>query len=164
MKDAAFPATTDPLALRADRPEPDTPDDIYRWAVKQADHIRAGRFDLLDRVLVADEIEDVARREYEALVGDLRVTLLHMLKWDHQATLRSRSWEASIREHRRRILRRLAASPSLKARLVEATSAAFEDGKDQASAETQLSIQRFPDSCPYTWVDIIERPFVLDQG
>ena len=136
-------------------------DDVYGWAKQQAEHIRSRRFDLLDHAALADEIEDVARREYEALISDIVVVLAHMLKWDQQTSHRSRSWQQSIGEHRDRVLDRLADSPSLKPRLSEALDRAYRYARKQASRETALPLRSFPASCPYEWNDVMTRDFVL---
>jgi hypothetical protein len=137
--------------------------DPYTWAREQAVFLRRGQLDAVDAVLVAEELDEVASAEYDKLESALTVLLQHMLKWDYQPALRSRSWEGSIREHRRRALRQLKKNPGLKSRLAEALSEAYEDGRDRASAETGLSIDFLPAKNPYDWTAISERVFDLDQ-
>lgn len=84
-----------------------------------------------------------------------------MLKWDDQPQHRSRSWQNSIREHRRRVLRQLARNPGLKARLDEALSEAYQNGPDRASAESDLDLDVFPSVLPYSWDAIMNRAFDL---
>jgi hypothetical protein len=137
--------------------------DFYRWTLDQARLLRTGLVAEVDRLAVAEEIEDLGKSEYAALESDLTVILQHMLKWDHQPERRTRSWEISIREHRRRVTRRLIASPSLKNRLAEAVAEAFEDGRDRALAETGLPEQSVPTICGYALTDIMDRRFTLDR-
>ena len=82
--------------------------DLYSWAVRQAELLRAGRLSEIDPAAIAEEIDDVGEEQYDKLESALRVLMLHLLKWDHQPDERSRSWTLSIREHRRRVLRQLA--------------------------------------------------------
>ena len=42
----------------------------------------------------------MGEEEYDKLESALRVLMLHLLKWDHQPDMRSRSWTLSIREQR----------------------------------------------------------------
>lgn len=133
--------------------------DVHRWAMEQAGHIREGRFDLVDLSNVADEIETVGRSEYDALVSNIAVVLMHMLKWDYQVERRSRSWALSIDSHRDRVSDRLADSPSLKARHEEAIGRAYRYARKDAARETGLPVKTFPESCPYDWTEIMERPF-----
>ena len=69
--------------------------DFYTWSLEQARHVREGSWDALDRDNVAEEIESLGREQFNKLSSALRVLMLHMLKWDHQPELRSRSWAPS---------------------------------------------------------------------
>jgi hypothetical protein len=145
------------------RKEPDAPakrDDLYSWAVRQAELLRAGRLSEIDPVAIAEEIGDVGEEEYYRLESALRVVMLHLLKWDHQHERRSRSWALSIREHRRRVLRRLRRSPGLKSQLDEALEAAYEDARLEASSETGLPLKIFPRKLPFDYSEVMERVIV----
>ena len=76
--------------------------DLYSWALRQAELLRAGRLSEIDAVAIAEEIDDVGEEQYDKLESALRVLMLHLLKWDHQPDRRSRSWTLTIREQRRR--------------------------------------------------------------
>ena len=69
--------------------------DFYSWLMEQARHLRQSRLDALDRDNLAEEIESLGREQFNKLVSALRVLMAHMLKWDHQPSLRSRSWVLS---------------------------------------------------------------------
>src|SRR6266446_5324856 len=71
--------------------------DFYSWLMEQARHVRAGRWDALDRDNLAEEIESLGREQFNKLESALRVLLLHILKWDHQRDKRTRSWALSVR-------------------------------------------------------------------
>src|ERR1700744_2339398 len=79
--------------------------DLYSWALRQAELLRAGRLSEIDPVAIAEEIDDVGAEEYHRLERALRAVMLHLLKWDHQPDRRSRSWTLSVLEHRRRVHR-----------------------------------------------------------
>ena len=134
--------------------------DLYSWAVRQAELLRAGRLKEIDPVAIAEEIDDVGEEQYHRLESALRVVMLHLLKWDHQLDKRSRSWTMSILEHRRRILRQLRRNPGLKSQLDEALQDAYEDARVEASAETGLSLSLFPMRCPFEYSEIMERSIV----
>jgi Domain of unknown function DUF29 len=145
------------------RKEPDAPakrDDLYSWAVRQAELLRAGRLSEIDPVAIAEEIDDVGEEEYYRLESALRVVMLHLLKWDHQHERRSRSWALSIGEHRRRVLRQLRRSPDLKSQLDEALEAAYEDARLEASSETGLPLKIFPRKLPFDYSEVMERVIV----
>jgi len=134
--------------------------DLYSWARRQSELLRAGRLAEIDPEAIAEEIDDVGEEEYHRLESALRVVMLHLLKWDHQTDRRSRSWALSIREHRRRVRRQLKRSPGLKSELDEALAAAYDDARDEASIETGLPSSVFPEARPYDYAEIMERPIV----
>lgn len=136
-------------------------EDLYGWATRQAALLRAGRLAEIDAVRIAEELDDVGSEQYDKLQSALTVLFLHLLKWDHQPERRSRSWEASIREQRRRIDRVLRKNPGLKSRFTEALAEGYEDGRDRASAETGLPVEVFPITCPYDRLALMEREISL---
>jgi hypothetical protein len=138
-------------------------DDLYTWAREQVALLRAGRLAEVDVEQVAEELEDLSKREFSKLYNCLRVLLMHMLKWDQQPEHRTPSWIYSIREQRRRYERLLRESPGLRSRLDEALADAYPDARDWAADETHLPPDEFPSACPYTWDEIRERPFDLDS-
>lgn len=148
------------------RPPPPSADALARydedgalWAVQQAALIRAGRWDVLDAGNIAEEIEALSRSEFRALVGALRVALLHMLKWDHQPERRGTSWAKSIRNGRADARECLAENPSFRRRLPEAVALAYGRAREDAADETGLPPRTFPETCPYTTEDIFDRPY-----
>src|SRR5271155_1746336 len=134
--------------------------DVYSWAVHQAELLRAGRLAEIDALAIAEEIDDVGEEQYDKLESALRVLMLHLLKWDHQPDKRSRSWTASVREQRRRVLRQLRKNPGLRSRLNEALGDAYEDARDEAYVETGLPLKVFPAKRPFEYAEIMERPVV----
>jgi hypothetical protein len=87
----------------------------------------------------------------------------NMLKWDHQPERRSRSWQNSIREHRRRVEKQLRKVPSLKIRNGEAVEEAYEAARSWCQIETHIPEVDFPFSCPYDWEEIMTRSFVYED-
>jgi hypothetical protein len=137
-------------------------DDLHAWANRQAFLLRARRLDELDLDRIAGELDDVGNEIYERLESALTVLFMHMLKWDFQPERRSRSWEATIREQRKRIAKLLGENPSLKSKLENAKATGYSYGRDRASGETDIAIERFPERSPFTWHDVIERTFKVD--
>jgi hypothetical protein len=138
--------------------------DLYAWSLEQARLLREGRLGEIDAENIAEEILDVGRTEYDKLESALRVLLMHMLKWDYQPDRRTRSWENTIREQRYRAERQLRENPSLKPRLDDAVREGYRSARLEASSETDMDLDRFPESCPYGWEEIIGRQFVRDRG
>lgn len=118
--------------------------DIHAWARNQAELLKAGRLDEIDAINIAEEILDVGEREYDKFESALAIILLHMLKWDHQPERRSRSWQNSIREHRRRVEKQLRKVPSLKIRNGEAVEEAYEAARSWVRSKRTSPKSIFP--------------------
>jgi hypothetical protein len=133
--------------------------DFYSWLMEQAAHVRAGRWEALDRENLAEEIESLGREQFNKLESALRVLMMHMLKWDYQPQRRGRSWMLSIRGQRLDLDDVLTDNPGLKPRIPEATERAYRKARIEAAKETGLDEDTFPQACPYTWNDIVAREF-----
>jgi hypothetical protein len=131
--------------------------DLYGWVEDQVALLKANEVGSIDASHITQELDDLGRSEFDKLVSAIRVVLHHLLKWDHQPERRSRSWLITVRTHRRRIRRELRDSPSLKPKVEEAIGEAYPDALAGARRETGLSPQLFPQTCPYTWQEIVER-------
>jgi Domain of unknown function DUF29 len=149
------------LAPKAEPVTADYSRDFYSWSIEQAHHLRAGRWNVLDRVNLADEIESLGREQFNKLESALRVLIVHMLKWDHQPDRRGRSWWATIGEQRVRIEHILADNPGLRPRIEEAISRADRTARLRAVKETDIDDRHFPQTCPYSWQDIVSREFSI---
>ena len=134
--------------------------DFYAWTQAQAQYLKAGKWEHLDLENLAEEIESLGRQERQQLMNRFGVLLGHLLKWQYQPSYRSHSWQATIREQRRKILRLLAANPSLQPFLPEALQLGYEDGVDLAIAETNLPDETFPTTCLYTLEQVLDAEFL----
>lgn len=130
-------------------------EDILDWARQQARFLRTGRFNQLDIEHLADEIDDVGKSEQRELMNRMALLLTHLIKWAYQPERRGASWEITIRNQRKGILRRLSKTPSLRRDLYDEDwwEAAWEDATAQAAQETGLSL--FPEHCPWPAVQIL---------
>lgn len=136
--------------------------DFYTWTQEQGARLRAGDLTALDRENLAEEIESLGRSQFDSLVSALRIVLMHMLKWDQQPSRRTRSWAISIATHRAHAANELKDSPGLKSRLNEALTRAHHTARLEASKETRLPLKRFPEACPYSLDEVLNRPFAID--
>jgi len=64
--------------------------DFYAWTRVTADQIRQGDFDGIDRQALAEEVEDLGKRDRRAVENRAAVLVAHLLKWKHQPARRSR--------------------------------------------------------------------------
>jgi hypothetical protein len=133
--------------------------DFYAWAIEQAALLRAGRLAEADLENIAEEIESMGRSEKRELTNRLRVLLMHLLKWRHQPTLRSKSWRNTIAVQRDDIGEHLADNPSLKDKLPQALSSAYRKATLEAATETGIDSSTFPSACPWTYDQIMDAAF-----
>ncbi len=135
------------------------PKDFYAWTQQQADLLRNKNFDQVDLDHLIEEIEIMGNSEVRELELRFTVLLMHLLKWQYQPTLQTRSWVLTIKEQRRRIIKRLQQSPSLKSKLQEIINDAYELARGDASDETGLSESVFPETCPWEYLQFIDMEF-----
>ncbi len=136
--------------------------DYQKWIDTTIEKLRLQDYSNIDWENLIEEIEDMGRSERKSLKSNLIVVLTHLLKWQYQPEFRSGSWKGSIVEHRRRIREALSDSPSLKPYLEEVFAGCYLDAVEQASAETGLAVETFPQECPYTSAEVLNSNFLSE--
>jgi hypothetical protein len=126
--------------------------DTALWAAEQAQLLRRraelANSDELDWLHLAEEIEGVVASEKREVRSRLALIIQHLLKWQYQPALRSRSWETTLHVQRRDLLAVLADSPSLRPFAASVLAASFVHGRHDAEHETGLL--HLPIDCPWT--------------
>ena len=97
-----------------------------------------------------------------AVKSNLVIVLLHLLKHQFQPRRRSRSWRASILEHRQRLRDDLRTSPSLRGYAQAVFEEAYADARARAIIETGLPERTFPPASPYTLAVALDPAFLPD--
>jgi hypothetical protein len=67
--------------------------DFYTWSIQQAELLRKKDYTQVDWDNLIEEIEDLGRNEYRALVSAVEQLTLHLLKQQFQPNKRSKSWQ-----------------------------------------------------------------------
>ncbi|MFS2003714.1 DUF29 domain-containing protein [Duganella sp. CT11-25] len=137
-------------------------DDIIAWSEQQAALLRAGRWELLDRDNIAEEIEDVGNREKKELRSRMIVLLTHLLKWQFQASHRGSSWINTIRTQRVAIEDALDDYPSLHKLLDDPQWLAktYSRAAREACAQTHLKV--IPAALPWSAAQCVSHDFWPD--
>lgn len=135
--------------------------DFYEWTQHQAAALAAGHVAELDLANLAEEIESLGKRDQRELASRLGVLVMHLLKWCYQLERRrtGRSWWNTIRTQRRNIRQLLQQSPSLRRLVLEMIEADFLDVRFDASQQTGLPLETFPETCPWTADQILDDTF-----
>ena len=137
--------------------------DYSLWLDSQVQALKAGNYQALDLENLIEEIEDMGRTEKKAVGSNLRVVLLHLLKYKYQPAKRTNSWKSSIREHRIRLLEDFKTSPSLKRYCEQVFREQYQKARALAADETGLPLETFPVDSPLTLAEALN-PDYLPEG
>jgi hypothetical protein len=137
--------------------------DLYAWAMQSARLLRERRLEELDLDHLAEELESMGKSELRALESRLTVLLAHLLTWEFQPGKRSKSWQRTLIEQRKRIARLLRDSPSLRPKLADALADAYDSALRLAADETGIDESGFPQGCPYSLDQALDAGFYPEQ-
>ena len=133
--------------------------DFYAWTLEQSKFLKEGDFKHLDIINLVEEVESLGKQQRQELRNRLGILIGHLLKWDYQPEMRSKSWRATIREQRREVLHLLKENPSLKPYLAEAVMNAHQSGLDLVIRETPLDDPDLPANPIYTIEQLLNPDF-----
>jgi len=131
--------------------------DFAEWAQRNAELLRSGRADEADLGHIAEEIEDMGKRERRGLHNRLVRLIEHLLKWNLQPERRGAGWGRTIVIQRRAIKRLLKENPSFNAAFDDVIAEAYDDAVAIVAAVLRRSRADFSATCPYS------RPNLLDE-
>ena len=130
--------------------------DFFEWTQQIADDIRRGKLSSSEFEHVAEEIEDMGKRDRRELQSRLIVLMQHLLKWSLQPERRDGStWRDTIDEQRTEIELVLKQSPSLKRVIGQDLGPLYRKAAIKALRETRKEIELPPD-CPFDVTQILD--------
>ena len=135
-------------------------EDFFTWTQRTAALLRHARFEAVDLEHLAEEVEDMGKRDLREMNSRLRVLLIHLLKWRMQPSKRSPSWRSTILTQRQEIADLLQQSPSLRAKLSAGLATNYGAAVARAAAETRTEEGDFTRRCPFTIDQILDRTFL----
>jgi hypothetical protein len=133
--------------------------DFYAWANEQAALLREGRLSETDIEHIAEEVEDLAKRERREFVDALASLFRHLLKWGAQPAKQCESRKSRIAGKRLRAAMFLGESPSLALQINELTVIAYRRARLQATVKTGFAEDRFPAVCPWSFEQVMADDF-----
>ncbi|PSF35539.1 DUF29 domain-containing protein [Aphanothece hegewaldii CCALA 016] len=134
--------------------------DFYRWIETTVNLLQEGRWTEIERENLIEELISMGKSERNALKSNLRVLLMHLLKYQYEPERRSNSWLYTIFEHRKRIQDSLQDSPSLKRYLEEVFEECYKNARKEASLETGLTKDKFPLNSPFSIDEVLDEDFL----
>ena len=108
---------------------------------------------------IAEEIEDMVKRDKRELYSRLTVVIVHLLEWKYQPEKKSEGWRSTIATQRTEIQLLLDDSPSLR-RSARAIGDVYPRALQSAIAQTGLSVRTFPRECPFSPDQILDLSFL----
>jgi len=131
-------------------------EDFAVWTSKTARLFRERRFDEMDVEHIAEEIEDMGKRE---LHSRLTVLIVHLLKWKFQPEKKWAGCRSTIATQRTEIQLLLDDSPSLR-HSATTIGDIYPRALQSAIAQTGLPARTFPRECPFSADQILDLSFL----
>ncbi|MFB2879479.1 MULTISPECIES: DUF29 domain-containing protein [Floridanema] len=138
--------------------------DFYLWLQTNINLLKEGKFAQIDLENLLEELESMGKSDKNALKSNLRVLLMHLLKYKYQPEKRTNSWVYTIIEHRIRLGDAFKTSPSLYRFFEEIFNESYQNARKLAAAETGLSIEIFPPESPFTVEEVLNADFLPSQS
>jgi hypothetical protein len=133
--------------------------DLYAWFKHNAYLLRQGQLAEIDRLNLAEELDDMGISQLRALESRLTILLAHLLKWQFQPQRQTPSWQYTIIEQRKQVKKILKRSPSLKHDFNETLLDAYDSARRYSASETNLELEIFPEQCPYSVEQVLDDNF-----
>jgi hypothetical protein len=134
--------------------------DFVEWSSHTANLLRAGRLGEVDIEHVAEEIDDLGKRDRWAVHSQMMRVLLQQIKRRIQPERETASWRRTILNAQDRIAIRLKDSPSLKQFLEKELTDVYLGAVRSALLETGVKAP-LPTQCPFTLHQLLQ-DFDLD--
>jgi len=122
--------------------------DFAEWTAHNAKLIRQRRFDEADLEHIAEEIEDMGKRDRREVSNRLKALIAHLLKWTAQPERRDRSWSGTIDEQRSELDEIFEQSPSLRRYAEQDMQRIYGKALKLAARATGFAAPLFPAHCP----------------
>jgi len=141
--------------------------DFDSWIQQHITLLKQGRVNEIDVEHLIEELEDMGKSNRRELSNRFVPLIAHLLKWQYQykqlqdrwGSFTGGSWKGTITEQRTKIAKIFKQNPSLKSNLQDVIQEAYPDALEITVDETGLSESTFPDSCPYTVEQLLDKKF-----
>jgi hypothetical protein len=137
--------------------------DFVEWACRNAELLRAHRFDEVDIENVAEEIESLGRSDKRELRSCVEEIIEHLLKLhfssDFERERNERGWRDSLSKQRWAIEDLLEDSPSLRHSLnPELLARCYRKAAGHLRCTDFAKLSVHPRECIFTWEEILNEP------
>jgi hypothetical protein len=132
--------------------------DFAQWAHLQARALRLGRFNAVDREILANELERMVARERNEINQRLEGLTVQLLMWTMQPAMRTEAFRALITEQRNAIDSLLRGSPSLRPTIESALPKTYSAALDTAE-QAGFARTMFPAEPVFSLDQLVDRAF-----
>lgn len=137
--------------------------DYAGWLSYQIELMKSDRWSEVDKANFIDEVQSLEQWSFDAFVTSIKVVVRQMMMWDWQEDERNQRWAELIELDRALITQELKDSPSYFDRREEALAEAYHLARFEMSQEDKVPFRVFPESCPYSWEDVLGREHPLTR-
>ena len=134
--------------------------DFAEWTRHNAELLRSGRVTEADLAHIAEEIEDMGKRERRSLDSRMERLIEHLLKWQYQPEQRGSSWGRTIAAQREGVRLLLIKNPGFRPFLDEVVADAYQAAVEIVMATISCPRETFPETCPYSLEQLLDRNFL----
>ena len=131
--------------------------DLYVWSQKQAELLRAGRFEELDLPRLIEEVEDLGANQRRDVFSRSQPILQHLLKLQFSTAVEPRAgWQQTIEDQRDEL--ELALTPTLRNELEQTLSERYARARRRAAKDLARYVEPadLPPDCPYLIDQILD--------
>ena len=133
--------------------------DEFKKLTEEIEKLDSGKWSDADFDFILEQLMEMSNRDRREVRSQIRRILLHLLKLSFQPELKGGNWRASIVNARHELEDIFEDSPSLKNFAKSVIEAQYEKAKPLFVDETGKSISIVPESCPYSFEQIMDRNF-----
>jgi len=141
--------------------------DFHAWIQHQIHLLKVGKTSELDIENLIEELKDMGRSNVRELESRFIILIAHLLKWQFQLNqlqtqwqkFEGQSWRKTIIEQRSQISYLLEDMPSLNRMLQNTVIKTYPKAVRFAVDETNLPESTFPEHCPYTVTQLLDKQF-----
>lgn len=133
--------------------------DFCLWVEQTLVLLRQGNLTDLDLDNLLEEIADMGNSQKQSLESNLKILLMHLLKYQYQPDKRTNSWRYTIVEHRQRIHKAFKNSPSLKRHFLQEFADVYLEARKLTAVETGISLDTFPSIATFTNSQVLDEDY-----
>ena len=136
--------------------------DFNLWLEATIKLLKETRFEEVDLENLIEELEAMGRSEKRELESRLITIIEHLLKlqyWTAEKEYNERGWRITVIEQRRKLIRLLKDSPSLKRFLEDIVVECYQTARKDTIKKYDLSSEIFPINSPFTVENILNTDY-----